>query len=148
MLGKSRQKASDIFQETSFFIAKKSGFDQAFPQIASLSGTVEDNRDDISDWRRVRQISQDTGEYFDCSNPPCYKGGFSVGDILRGIVASGAKHKEDNPILPRVGRFAQRSKTISRLHEQFSPLPSTSSIATPTRSLLPPKHSFRSTLTR
>ena len=44
-----RQKASDVFRETDFFLAKKSGFDQAFPQIATLSGTVEEDGDGVSD---------------------------------------------------------------------------------------------------
>lgn len=90
-----RQKASDVFRETEFLFAKKSGFDQAFPQIASLSGTVEEDGDGVSKWRRIRYLSKETGEYFDCSNPLCYNGGFSVGNILRGMVASGATREED-----------------------------------------------------
>ena len=96
MSSSRRQKASDVFQETNLLFAKKSGFDQAFPQIASLSGTVEEDGDGVSEWRRIRHLSKDTGEYFDCSNPLCYNGGFSVGSILRGMVASGTTHKEDN----------------------------------------------------
>ena len=95
MSNNKRQKASDIFRETNYLFAKKSGFDQAFPQIASLSGTVEEDGDGVSNWRRVRHLSKDAGEYFDCSNSLCYNGGFSVGNILRGMVASGTTHKED-----------------------------------------------------
>ena len=66
-----RQKASDVFRETNFFLAKKSRF-QAFPQIATLSGTVEEDGDGVSERFGVRSLGKDTGEYFDCSNPLCY----------------------------------------------------------------------------
>ena len=95
MASKSRQKASDVFRESNFLFATKSGFDKAFPQIANLSGTVAEDGNGVSNWRSVRRVSKDTGEFFDCSNPRCYNGGFSVGDILRGMVASRTKHKED-----------------------------------------------------
>ena len=95
MPGDKRQKASDVFRETDFFIAKKSGFDEAFPEIASLSGKVEEDGDGVSSLLRVRHLSKGTGEFFDCSNPRCYNGGFSLGSILRSMVASGATHKED-----------------------------------------------------
>ena len=95
MPGNKRQKAPDVFRETDFFLAKKSGFDQAFPQIASLSGTVEEDGDGVNDRLSVRHLGKDTGEYFDCSNPLCYNGGFSLGDILRSMIASGDTHKED-----------------------------------------------------
>ena len=49
MSSNRREKASDVFRETNFLFAKKSGFDQAFPQIASLSGTVEENGDGVSE---------------------------------------------------------------------------------------------------
>ena len=90
-----RQKASDVFRETDFFLAKKSGFDQAFPQVATLSGTVEEDGDGVSERLRVQHLGKDTGEYFDCSNPLCYNGGFSLGDILRSMIASRDTHKED-----------------------------------------------------
>ncbi|MDE2823841.1 MAG: hypothetical protein OXK79_10090 [Chloroflexota bacterium] len=90
-----RQKASDVFRETNFVFATKSGFDQAFPEITTVSGTVEEDGDGVSDWRRTRHISENTGEYFDCSNPLCYNGGFSLGGILRAMVATRATHKED-----------------------------------------------------
>ena len=96
-----RQKASDVFQETNFLFSKKSGFDQAFPQIASLKGTVEENGDGVSERRRISHLGKDTGEYFNCSNPLCYNGGFSVGGILRGMVVSGTTHKEDSLFCPR-----------------------------------------------
>ncbi|MYG13168.1 MAG: hypothetical protein F4171_10280 [Gammaproteobacteria bacterium] len=90
-----RQKASDVFRDTNFFIAKKSDFDAAFPEIANLSGTVEEDGDGVSSRLRVRHLGKDTGEYFDCSNPLCYNGGFSLGNLLRSMVGSRATHKQD-----------------------------------------------------
>ena len=80
-----RQKASDVFRTTNSFFAKKSSFDEAFPQIASLSCKVEEDGDGVSSWSHARHYGKGTGEYVDCSNPLCYNGGFSLAEPVNDI---------------------------------------------------------------
>jgi len=84
-----RQKASDVFRETNFVFAKKSSFDEAFPEIEELTVEVEASGQGIKDWNQKSVYHKENfpGEYIDCHNPLCYNGGFSIGSILRGMVS-------------------------------------------------------------
>ncbi len=83
-----RQKASDVFRESNFVFAKKVGFDEAFPEIEDLTVEVEESGHGIYEWNHKRSYGKHNfpGEYIDFSNPLCYKGGFSIGSILREMV--------------------------------------------------------------
>jgi len=91
-----RKKASDIFAEGTFPFAKKVSFEEAFPEIEDVRveveefghGVYEENR------RSVYPSKTHLGEYIDCRNPLCYNGGFSIGDILREMVAHGETELE------------------------------------------------------
>lgn len=86
-----RQKASDVFRETRFFLGEKVPFCKAFPQVEKVELHVR-----VSEWpseeTTPRYYTQDNlGEYVDCINPRCYNGGFRIGDILREMVRNGQK---------------------------------------------------------
>lgn len=85
-----RQKASDVFRETSYTFAKKVSFDEAFPEIEDFTIEVEESVKGISDLGRKATFRKQNfpGEYMKCSNKYCYKGGFSIVDILREMVSS------------------------------------------------------------
>lgn len=85
-----RQKASDVFRETEFVFGKKASFDEAFPEIEDLTVEVEEFGEGTTKWNRERVYRKQRfpGEYIDCHNPLCYNGGFSIGEILREMVAN------------------------------------------------------------
>ncbi len=85
-----RQKASDVFRDTEFVFGKKASFDEAFPTIEDLTVEVEEFGQGITKGNRQRVYRKQNfpGEYIDCDNPLCYNGGFSIGEILREMVAN------------------------------------------------------------
>jgi hypothetical protein len=88
-------KASDVFRSTDFVFGKKVTFDEAFPEIADLKVVVLEHGDD---WGgpTPRHYGKTVGEYIDCHNRLCFKGGFSLGSILREMVAAKETHREAN----------------------------------------------------
>ena len=88
---KDRKKASDIFNETDFAFSKKVSFEKAFPEIDDFTIEVSESKDAIwGEKGRTRKFTKDNqpSEYFDCSNPACYSGGVSLGEILRQMVSN------------------------------------------------------------
>jgi hypothetical protein len=83
-----RQKASDVFRETNYFIGEKTTFEKAFPEIENIRVTVEEFEDFFSDGRKRFYSKENAGEYIDCSNPICYNGGFSLGSLIRNMVST------------------------------------------------------------
>jgi hypothetical protein len=72
---------------TRFFLGEKVPFSRAFPQIEKVDVRVR-----ISEWPSEKTTphyytQHNLGEYIDCINPRCYKGGFRIGDDLRRMVA-------------------------------------------------------------
>lgn len=86
---KDSKKASDIFNETDYVLSKKVGFEEAFPQIKDFVIEVSEYEDAM--WgkevrTRMYAKNEPPGEFVDCSNPVCYSGGVSIGDVLRSMV--------------------------------------------------------------
>lgn len=81
-----RKKTSDVFRDTNYLFARKVSFDEAFPEIADLRVVIEERRQGISEWNRVRHYAMNIGEHINCSNSFCYNGGFPIGKILREMV--------------------------------------------------------------
>lgn len=78
-----RQKASDIFQQTTYLMGEKTTFEKAFPNIKDIGVTVEESSDGFSEGVK-RYFSKDSAsEFIDCRNPLCYNGGFSLGSLIR-----------------------------------------------------------------
>lgn len=99
MTGNKRMKASDVFQKTEFLLSKKVSFGEAFPEIEDLTVEVEEISDLV--WgapaqggKRVYCKERFPGEYVNCSNSRCYDGGFSLGGIIREMVARQATDNE------------------------------------------------------
>lgn len=88
-----RQKASDVFRETDFFMAKKSPFEEAFLDISDIRIEVTE-RKNFSSADRKRYYGKDASEYVDCSNPACYNGGFRLGALIRNMVNRGQTELE------------------------------------------------------
>lgn len=91
MSRRKRMKASDVFREADY--AFRSGptlsFEEAFPEIEEVLIEVDEIGDGVDRGLGSRRYTKNSfGEYINCSNPVCYKGGFSIGAILRGMVAS------------------------------------------------------------
>jgi hypothetical protein len=82
-----RQKASDVFNDSNFFMARKSPFEEAFPGIDDIKVGVIESGDGVSEWNEKRFYTKEiAGEYINCSNTLCYNGGFSLGRIIRSMV--------------------------------------------------------------
>ncbi len=84
---RTHKKASDVFSEHEPFIGRKVSFAEAFPTIQTITVKVQEG----DSWNPIefgeRIYSKDEfGEYIDCHNDICYKGGFSIGQILRKMV--------------------------------------------------------------
>lgn len=85
------KKSSDIFNETNYAFGSKSDFKDAFPEIQEMSIHVTELESLI--WMKEQAIhyltaEHPSGEYFDCTNPLCDGGGFSMGNVLRETVSS------------------------------------------------------------
>lgn len=63
-------------------------FSETFPEIKDLRIEVHEYGPNILPNSGLRIYSKDNfpGEYIDCSNEFCFKGGFSIGDIIRRMV--------------------------------------------------------------
>ena len=85
-----RQKASDVYRQTEVAFGQKIPFADAFPEIEDVEVQVEETGVVRVMGTRVYSKSH-LGEYIDCSNPVCYNGGFSIGDILREMVLKNAR---------------------------------------------------------
>lgn len=82
----SRLKASDIFENTNHFIAKKGTFADAFPGIEELCVEVEIDEGFGGGKKQIYSKQTLPGEHIDCIHPLCFNGGFSIGFILREMV--------------------------------------------------------------
>lgn len=82
-----REKASDVFNKTEFAFAKKTTFENAFPQIEDITVEVVESGDGVREWNAKRIYKKSNiGEYVNCHNSLCYNGGFSLGNIIRHMV--------------------------------------------------------------
>jgi hypothetical protein len=95
MSSRDRQKASDIFKNTDYVFSTKVSFDEAFPMIEDIKVVVEHRGHyGVHEWNRVQHYGKNIGEYVECTNSICYNGGFSVGNLVRIMVASKQTHLE------------------------------------------------------
>lgn len=76
-----RKKASEIFNESTYLFSTKASLDQVFPEIEDITVEVE-----VDGRKSIYQKNYFPGEYVNCKESLCYKGGFSIGDILRNMV--------------------------------------------------------------
>ena len=96
---RKRQKASDVFQDTDYWLREKVEFSQAFPEIENLD--VEVTEYDFGHVLRSRHYSaHSAGEYINCSNKLCYNGGFHLGEIIRQMTP-------DRQVKKKVNLFCQ-----------------------------------------
>ena len=89
-------KASDVFKETRFVFARKVPFKEAFPEIKKLEIKAKESGYGVYEEFDTKYYNTEhpPGEFIDCSNPLCYNGGFSVGEILREMVREKKTHYE------------------------------------------------------
>ena len=76
-----RQKASDIFANSTYALSNKGTFEETFPTIESCSVHVTEFTHP-----GARTAFWSGREHVDCSNKLCYGGGVSVGECLRSMV--------------------------------------------------------------
>jgi hypothetical protein len=86
---RKHKKASDVFNESTPFIANKSSFDNAFPdaediiiecdEVECIGGTKS--------WKHRYTKENIPGEFIDCHNPRCYNGGFSIGEVMEDMIS-------------------------------------------------------------
>lgn len=84
-MSEKRDKASDVFNKTNYVLGEKKPFAEAFPQIEKLTVDVEET-DGFSTVSDCSYGNSTAGEYIDCSNSSCYKGGFRLGAIIREMI--------------------------------------------------------------
>lgn len=90
-----RKKASAVHAEANYLFGEKVSFAKAFPTIETVKVVVEESGAGARG--HARQYDQATlGEFIDCSNPLCYKGGFSLGGVLRRMVEEKQTHLKDS----------------------------------------------------
>lgn len=87
-----RPKASEIFQRSNLAFARKVGFQEAFPDIEHVSVEVQIHSlgGSPSEADKTTYTEATLGEYVDCTNPLCYRGGVSIGGLIREMVRSKA----------------------------------------------------------
>ena len=125
MSGRSKvQKASDVFNNTDFVFAKKSPFEEVFPEIENLKVEVIESGEGVSEWSRKHVYLKEhfPGEYINCSNSLCYNGGFSVGSFLRDMVRNkqtdldGSKLCQGNEGSPKGRRIYRKCLNSFKIH--------------------------------
>jgi len=88
-------KASDVFAKQDTLLGKTSDFSKAFPNIQKVQVVVEEVGEGVSEQTLARHLTEQTlGEYINCRNPRCYKGGVRIGQILRFMEESGETERE------------------------------------------------------
>lgn len=103
MCARIRKKASDVFNEANLLFSKKVPFNEAFPDIESISVIVKEYEnagqkpdDGLTLYPKtfIYDNKHLPSEYLDCSNSICYNGGFSLGSIIRNMVLNKETLKE------------------------------------------------------
>ena len=95
MSGSYRKKASQIHRETDYLFSRKVPFEEAFPEIDDVVVDVEEQGQVPQYRQHARQYTKaNLDEFIDCSNPPCYDGGFSICEILRNMVSERQRELE------------------------------------------------------
>jgi hypothetical protein len=96
MTPQKNMKASDVYHETEHFFASKASFEKAFPQIEQISIEVVETEGfehvdfDAFDKIRNRHIYTNEslpGEFIDCKNPECRKGGLSIDGVFHKMIS-------------------------------------------------------------
>jgi hypothetical protein len=101
MTRQKKTKAHDIYHETEHSFASKASFEKAFPQIEHFSieifetegvehvnfNTFDKIKHRHTNIRHIYTKESLPGEFIDCRNPECQKGGLSISGILRNIIA-------------------------------------------------------------
>lgn len=100
-----RNKASKLSRKTNYLFSNKVSFTEAFPEIENIFIEVKEfessmrkpEKDDeweramgsYSSYPRVHRYSKNhfPGEIINCSNALCFKGGFSIGSIVRNMIS-------------------------------------------------------------
>jgi hypothetical protein len=82
MARKHVQKASDLFNQSTPAFGRKVSFDEAYPEIEDVVVEVKENGYGSYGASRTYAKAYFPGEFIDCSNPSCYGGGFSIGQII------------------------------------------------------------------
>jgi len=81
-----RQKASDVFRQSTPFFGGKVPFSQAFPQLEKAEVHVKTFDQWLGQTKTWFRNQDYLGEFFDCDNHLCYNGGFNIGEVLRAMV--------------------------------------------------------------
>jgi hypothetical protein len=93
-----RQKASDLFRESTPMFGTKGTLAEVYPQIKDIIVEVQESGYGVDSWNSNRTYTKDffPGEFIDCSNPSCFGGGFQLGSYLRRMVTEGNTELEDS----------------------------------------------------
>lgn len=88
MAEKARKKANELYQERPPLFVRQGQFGEVFPDIESVTVDVEESGYGAGRYRgnpvcANYETHNLPGEFINCSNPKCYRGGFSIGRILR-----------------------------------------------------------------
>jgi hypothetical protein len=96
MTKQKKTKASDVYHETEHFFASKASFEKTFPQIEQTSIEIVETEGiehvDFNAFDKIRNRHIYTkeslpGEFINCRNPECYKGGLPISGILLKMIA-------------------------------------------------------------
>ncbi len=86
-----------MFRDAEFlFAGKTSDFGKAFPDIKDLEVKVTEEGRGLLYGPRTGTYTRANfpGEYVNCSNTLCYNGGFSLGNLVRGMVYGREQERE------------------------------------------------------
>ena len=107
-----RNKASKTSREINYLFSNEISFTKTFPEIENIFIEVKEfessmrkpERDDeweramgsYSSYPRIHRYSKNhlPGENINCSNALCFKGGFSIGSIVRNMISKKDTFKE------------------------------------------------------
>ena len=98
MSKQDRKKATEKFEESEFVFGSKITFEEAFPSIDDLKVIVTEAGKTKSRSPETRKYTKPIGEYIDCTNPLCNGGGFSIANIIKGMVKDKETHCETTEV--------------------------------------------------
>ncbi len=91
-----RRTKQDQVNEGGFLFGEPTTFEKAFPEIKNISIEFNQRGYGVYNEESKRRItdSRDIGEYLNCNNSSCQRGGFAIGQEIREMVRSKETERE------------------------------------------------------
>jgi hypothetical protein len=99
MAGDEKRKAGKLVNERTPILQRKSTYATTLPTIEDIFVEVTEHGSGVFEMPFTRTyIKLNVCDHINCSDPNCYNGGFSLGNLIREMVDKKQTHLEKNEI--------------------------------------------------